>query len=245
MNGRRVAVVTGGTAGIGLSVAEVLARDGWQVVACARRLAGSQALAEQGIAVQACDVSDPASVAALIAHLRDTYGLIGALVNCAGVAIPRSPFADTTDADMEHLFGINVFGTMRMTRAALPLMQGGATVVNLSSTLAWRPRAGSTIYAATKGAVDAFSKALATEVAAQGIRVHVVAPALVRSRIWLETGMSAEDYDALLAARGKEFPLGRAGEPEDVSELIAFLVSDKAVWLTGNAIQVDGGAMLR
>jgi len=79
----------------------------------------------------------------------------------------------------------------------------------------------------------------------RGIRVHVIAPALVRSEIWLRAGMSETDYEALLATRGREFPLGRVGEPEDVAELIRYLVSDKAAWMTGTLIPVDGGAMLR
>ncbi|MBV1868401.1 MAG: SDR family oxidoreductase [Marinosulfonomonas sp.] len=167
------------------------------------------------------------------------------MVNSAGIILPRSGFEATTDADMERIFSVNVFGTFRMTREALPLMKDGGTILSLSSTLAWRPRPGSALYAATKGAIEAFSMALATEVASQQIRVHIIAPALVRSRIWTEAGMSGEAYAALLAERGREFPLGRVGEPEDVSELIAYLVSDKAAWLTGNAIQVDGGAMFR
>lgn len=248
MRGGKLVLVTGGTAGIGRSVAEVLARDGWDVVACARRIdgvEGASELTERGIRLESCDVSDPSSVNRLISSLSQSRSELGALVNCAGIMLPREGFETTDDADMERIFSINVFGTIRMTREALALMKGGGTIVNLSSTLSWRPRPGTALYAATKGAIDTFSKSLATEVSERKIRVHVVAPALVRSRIWLEAGMTQDEYDALLKQRGEEFPLGRAGEPEDVSELIAFLVSDKGAWLTGNAIQVDGGAMLR
>lgn len=245
MSAPRVAVVTGGSAGIGRSVAEVLAREGWRVVACARRLDAAEELLGAGIALERCDVADALSVASFVETVRERYGAVAAIVNCAGIVLPRRNFVETSDADMEELFAINVFGTLRVTRALLPLMSDGGTIVNLSSTLASRPRPGSALYAATKGAIERFSTALATEVASQQIRVHVVAPALVRSRIWLEAGMSGEAYDALLASRGKDFPLGRAGEPEDVSELIAFLVSSRANWMTGTAIQVDGGAMLR
>lgn len=245
MTHTRTALVTGGTAGIGRSVVDVLVRDGWKVIACARRIDDTQDLLELGVEVVSCDVSDASSVSQMVSDLGHVHPRIDALINCAGIILPRSRFETTSDVDMERLFSINAFGTIRMTRAILPMMSHGGTIVNLSSTLSMRPRPGSALYAATKGAVEAFSTALATEVCDDDIRVHVVAPALVRSRIWLEAGTSKDDYDTLLKQRGEEFPLGRAGEPEDVSELIAFLVSNKAAWLTGNAIQVDGGALLR
>lgn len=242
---RRIAVVTGGSAGIGRSVAETLARDGWRVLACARRTNAAAELARAGVELVQCDVADAADVAALAARMAAEGGRVGALVNSAGIMLERAGFADSTEDDMRRLFEINVFGTMRMVRQLLPMMGPPATIVNLSSTLAARPRPGTALYAATKGAVERFSASLATEVAGQGIRVHVIAPALVRSRIWIETGMTEAEYDALLADRAAQFPLGRVGEPEDVSELVAFLVSDKAGWMTGTLIPVDGGAMLR
>lgn len=242
--GQGLAVVTGGTAGIGLATAAALAREGWRVLACSRNPGSAEAMPE-GVQPFACDVASPESVRALAGHVSQQALPLKAVVNCAGITLPRAPFVETDEEQMRQLFEINAFGTMRVLRALLPLMRSGGTVVNLSSTLAARPRPGSALYAATKGAVERFSTALATEVADRGIRVHVVAPALVRSEIWLRAGMSAESYDDLLTARGREFPLGRAGEPEDVAELIRYLLSDRAHWMTGNLIQVDGGAMLR
>lgn len=239
-----LAVVTGGTAGIGLATAAALARDGWQVLACSRNPGANDAMPE-GVRTVACDVADPASVREFADTVSGLGVALGAVVNCAGMALPRAPFLESDEDQMRQMFEVNAFGTMRVLRALLPLMTSGGTVVNLSSTLAARPRPGSALYAATKGAVERFSTALATEVADHGIRVHVVAPALVRSEIWLRAGMSAEDYKALLVERGREFPLGRTGEPEDVAGLICYLVSDTAQWLTGNLIQVDGGAMFR
>ena len=243
-DGQKLAVVTGSTAGIGLTTAALLARAGWRVIGCARNPEKAPPLPE-GVKTVRCDVASAVSVRAL-ADIVAAQGVpLGAVVNSAGVAMPRTPFLGTSEEEMQDLFEVNTFGTIRVLRALLPLMVGGGTVVNLSSTLAGRPRPGSALYAATKGAVERFSTALATEVAAQGIRIHVVAPALVRSEIWLRTGMTPEDYEALLIARGREFPLGRIGEPDDVAEMICYLVSDKATWMTGNLMQVDGGAMLR
>lgn len=241
----RLAVVTGGTAGIGLATAAALARDGWRVIACSRQPPEDAAAMPEGVEPLACDVADPASVAALAERVSRAGAPLGAVVNSAGMALPRAPFLESTEEQMQRIFEVNSFGTIRVLRALLPLMTAGGTVVNLSSTLAARPRPGSALYAATKGAVERFSTALASEVAERGIRVHVVAPALVRSEIWLRAGMSETDYQALLAARGAEFPLGRVGEPEDVAELIRYLVSDRAAWMTGTLIPVDGGAMLR
>ncbi len=240
----RLAVVTGGTAGIGLAVAAALARDGWRVLACSRRPPEAAQMPE-GVEPVACDVADPASVQALADRVAQAGAPLGAVVNSAGISLARAPFLETDEEQMRRIFEVNAFGTIRVSRCLLPLMGAGGTVVNLSSTLAARPRPGSALYAATKGAIERFSSALATEVADRGIRVHVIAPALVRSEIWLRAGMSETDYEALLATRGREFPLGRVGEPEDVAELIRYLVSDKAAWMTGTLIPVDGGAMLR
>ena len=242
--GSRLAVVTGGTAGIGLATVTALVRDGWRVMACSRRVADA-ALMPEGVETVSCAVADPSSVEALAELVSRHEAPLRAVINSAGIALPRTPFLESSEEQMLRIFEVNTFGTMRVLRALLPLMGSGGTVVNLSSTLAARPRPGSALYAATKGAVERFSTALASEVAAQGVRVHVIAPALVRSEIWLRAGMADTDYDALLAARGREFPLGRAGEPGDVAELIRYLVSEKAAWMTGNLIQVDGGAMLR
>lgn len=240
----RLAVVTGGTAGIGLAAAAALARDGWRVMACSRRPPDAAQMPE-GIEPVSCDVADPGSVEALAERVSRHEAPLGAVINSAGMALPRAPFLESTEEQMQRIFEVNTFGTIRVLRALLPLMGSGGTVVNLSSTLAARPRPGSALYAATKGAVERFSTALASEVADRGIRVHVIAPALVRSEIWLRAGMADTDYEALLTARGREFPLGRVGEPEDVAELIRYMVSDQAAWMTGNLIQVDGGAMLR
>lgn len=241
----KVAVVTGGTAGIGKATAEILARDGWQVVTCARRLAPETAPARDNIVLEQCDVTDPASVTSFVEMVRDRYGAIGALVNNAGIGLPRKQFSETSETDMEHIFAVNVFGTLRITRGFLSLMTQGGAVINLSSTLTARPRgAGDVLYCATKGAVERFSTALASEIASKKIRVHVVSPALVRSRIWLETGMSNDAYEELLRERASKIPLGRAGEPEDIAELIAFLVSAKSSWMTGGMISVDGGTTL-
>lgn len=241
-----VALVTGGTAGIGRSVADKLRRDGFTVAICARRRDRLVALEKDGFVVFECDVSSRKSISDMMSSIAETLGRLDVLVNSAGVGTVRGDFLDISEAEIRRLFEVNVFGTFAVTQGALPLLRvNGGTIVNLSSTLSQRPRPGTTVYAATKGAVEAFSRGLATEEAKNLIRIHVVAPALVRSEIWTATGMSEDEYQKLLDSRAREFPLGRAGEPEDVSELIAYLASPRAQWMTGTLIPVDGGAVLR
>jgi 3-oxoacyl-[acyl-carrier protein] reductase len=149
-------------------------------------------------------------------------------------------------AEVEKLMRINVFGTLYVTQALLPLLHARkGSIINFSSTLAQRPRAGSIAYSASKGAIEAFTRALAIEAAEHGVRVNCIAPGLVRSDIYLAAGMTPADYDKLLQARAAEFPLKRVGEPDDVCALVSYFVGERASWITGQCVALDGGAMLR
>jgi NAD(P)-dependent dehydrogenase (short-subunit alcohol dehydrogenase family) len=243
---RKVALVTGGSAGLGEDIALELQRQGLEVAVCGRRQDKLAAMLSRGIAASQCDVASREDVLRLKQWLLDRFGGLDVLINCAGVGLPRSRFTELDFDDVEKTLRINVFGTMHVTHTLLPLLQERrGSIINFSSTLSQRPRAGTVAYSASKGAVDAFTRALAIEAAEHGVRINCIAPALVRSEIYLAAGMSAQDYDKLLAARAAESPLKRIGEPEDVSALVAFLVSDKASWLTGQVYAVDGGALLR
>lgn len=243
---KRVALVTGGSAGLGEDIALHLQRQGFETAVCGRRKDKLDAMQARGIAGYQCDVGRRDDVLRMKDWLVETFGGLDVLVNCAGVALPRARFVATDFEDIEKMLRINVFGTMHVSHTLLPLVQQRkGSIVNFSSTLSQRPRAGTIAYAASKGAVDAFTRAIAIEAAEHGVRVNCIAPALVRSDIYLAAGMPPEEYDKLLAARAEEFPLKRVGEPEDVSGLVAYLVSDKASWLTGQIFAVDGGAMLR
>ncbi len=242
----KVALVTGGSAGLGEDIALHLRREGYTVLACGRRADKLEAMKARGVEVFQCDISRRDDIARMHQWVVQAYGGLDVLVNCAGIAVQRSPFVEASVEDIERLVQTNVLGTMFVTQAFLPLLIARkGSVVNFSSTLAQRPRAGSIAYSATKGAIEAFTRALAIEAAEHGVRVNCIAPALVRSEIYLAAGMSAADYDKLLAARAKEFPLRRVGEPEDVTGMLSYLVSDSAGWITGLCLPVDGGAMLR
>ena len=243
---KKIALVTGGTAGLGEAIARDLFRDGFEVAVCARGVDRLDAMEADGFVVTSCDIGSPSDVTRLKNWIGQRFGGLDVLVNCAGVALPRAEFIDVDFAAAENLFRINVLGTLAVTHSLLPLMIGRkGSIINFSSTLAQRPRVSSTVYAASKGAIDTFTKALALELAKHHIRVNCVAPALVRSDIYIAAGMSPVDYSELLEARGKESPLGRVGEPSDVSELVSFLASEKAAWMTGLVVPVDGGALLR
>lgn len=237
---RKVALVTGASRGIGRAVAIALDRDGYDVAGVAR---DASRFAGVPCRPYACDVADPAAVARLVAQVADGLGRLDALINCAGI-MRAGPFATMSRADMTTLIDVNLWGVINMTQACLPLLEAaGGTIVNVSSTLSQRPAPGTVLYAATKGAVESLTRALAVELAAAGVRVNAVQPALVRSDIWTAAGMDAAAYEALVAARALDYPLGRVGEPDDVAELVAYLVSGRAGWMTGSCLPIDGGSL--
>jgi meso-butanediol dehydrogenase/(S,S)-butanediol dehydrogenase/diacetyl reductase len=246
MTEKKVALVTGGSAGLGEDIALQLQREGYEVAVCGRRADKLDAMTSRGVGAFQCDIGTRDDVARMKDWLVATYGRLDVLVNCAGIALQRSSFIEASLDDVEKLIQINVLGTMYVTHALMPMViVAKGSIVNFSSTLAQRPRAGSIVYSASKGAVEAFTRSLAIEAAVHGVRVNCIAPALVRSDIYLAAGMTPEAYDKLLEARAKEFPLQRVGEPEDVSSMLSYLISDKASWITGLCLPVDGGGMLR
>ena len=241
---RRVALVTGGTSGIGRRVAEGLRDDGFVVVIMARTPAYLDRMAREGFAVTQGDVSDDQSVKIVMADIERRFARLDALVHCAGI-VESEAVASITAESIARQVDVNLIGTMLVNLAALPLLKrNGGSIVNFSSTIVHGPIAGTSIYAATKAGVEAFSRALAFEVGPDRIRVNVVAPSMVRTNIWLAAGVDAETYEQTLAKGGAEYPLGRAGEPEDVAGMVRFLVAPGAKWITGTVIPVDGGRSL-
>lgn len=236
------AVVTGGGSGIGQAVVRVLLRDGYRIAVLSRR--GSDIGSDAGVLGVPCDVSDEKSVEAARRTVEDAFGRVDVLVNCAGV-IASFPLQNAPVEEIRRILEVNLLGTILVTRGMLPtLKQTRGTVINLSSGIATRPIAGTSVYAAAKGAVESFTRSLAFELGPDGIRVCAVAPSLVRSDIWLNAGMARDSYEQMLEARGREYPLGRVGEPDDVAEFIAYLVSPRAAWVTGAIIPIDGGSTL-
>ena len=250
----KVAVITGGSEGIGRATAHSMAREGARVVICARRAepleqAAGEIAEDTGgevVAIQA-DVSRAPDVERLIGSAVDRFGRLDILVNNAGTSRAMS-FEQVTDEQWQEDFDLKVFGAIRSIRLAIPHFRkaGGGAIVNVLNLGAKAPAANSVPTSVSRAAGMALTKALSKELAKDKIRVNGVLIGLIKSgqheRRWRQRtdGVSLEAfYDEL--ARGRSVPLGRVGEAEEVGDLIAYLCSPRAAYLTGIAVNADGG----
>ncbi len=237
-----VAIVTGGSRGLGLLIARELGRRGVRVAICARDEEelerGRAALEAEGIEVLAlpCDVADPDGVEGLVAEVTERLGRIDVLVNNAGI-IRDTLLLRMSEADWDAVLDTNLKGAFLCTKPALRAMlrQRSGRIVNVSSVSGIRGNPGQANYSAAKAALIAFTKTVAREAASRGITVNAIAPGMIETDITL--GMPDKAREAVVAA----IPLGRMGKPEDVAEMVAFLASDAASYITGAVLQVDGG----
>ncbi len=238
---KRIALITGASRGIGAATARTLAADGCTVIVNyynSRETAEALAASLGGMAYGA-DVADADAVKGMVTEILRTYGRIDVLVNNAAISV-TGLFQSVTPADATRLYGVNLFGVCHVTRAVLPAMlaQKQGAIVNIASL--WGETGGSceVDYSATKGAVIALTKALAKEVGPSGIRVNCVSPGVIATD--MNAHLTAEDLAALKA----ETPLARLGTPEDVAEAIRFLCSDRAGFITGQVLGVNGGILI-
>lgn len=249
----RVAIVSGGSEGIGRASARALAREGARVVICARRPevlaeARDELTAETGGEVLAvpADVRAAADVERVVAATLERFGRLDVVVNNAGTSCAGA-FAGVTDEVWQDDLDLKLFAAIRMIRLALPHLRaaGGGSVVNLLNIGAKQPGAGSMPSSVSRAAGMALTKALSKELAPDKIRVNAVLIGLVKSgqhdRRWREAGGDREIYYAEMA-RKRGVPLGRVAEAEECGDLIAFLASPRAAFITGTAINFDGGA---
>ena len=218
----RVAVVTGGGSGIGLAVTRRLEAGGASVIV-ASRSAGRRT-----------DVSDEDSVRALFDGIEELH----VLVNCAGVLATTALTPSVAVEDWDRAFAVNARGTFLCCKHALPRMKRGAAIVNVASVAGMVGLPGRAAYGASKGAVIAFTRALAVDHAADGVRVNCVCPGTIDTP-WIDRVVDelGESRDALVARQ----PVGRLGTAEEVAEAVAYLASDRAAFATGTQLVVDGG----
>jgi len=236
-----VAIVTGGSRGIGRAVVQILAAAGMEVVFTYREnAAAAEEVTAAGsgakITAQAADVRDAAACSAFAEKVFDRTGRIDLLINNAGV-IRDNPLGALDPADVRAVIETNVEGTFNMTRAVIPFMisQRRGKIVNISSVSGEKGGRGQTNYAASKGAINAFTRSLAVELAPRGITVNAVAPGVI------ETEMSRAVRDLAGDQVKARILLRRYGRPEEVAHAVWFLSSRYADYITGHILHVDGG----
>lgn len=242
----KVAIVTGGAAGIGRAIARRFAAEGAHVALLDRDGDAADALAREldGFA-HAVDVTDAAALAGAVARVEDALGATDILVNNAGISV-AAPFLELADDDWRRSFEVNVMGVVHGCRAVLPgmLARRGGAIVNLSS---WLGKASGPIfaaYSASKYAVVGLTQSLAHEVAGQGVRVNALCPGIIantRMRRELEEIQSRLGLPGTAECARAHVPQARPGEPEEVAAAAAFLASDDASYMTGEAMNVSGG----
>ena len=242
----KVALVTGGSRGIGRAIALRLGQEGADVAVCARNVeaAGEVASEIEGLGrkclVRACDVADAEQAGALIASTIDELGQLDILVNNAGVTRDNL-LMRMKEEDWDEVLAINLKGAFNCARAAVrPMLKArGGRIVNITSVVGLQGNAGQANYAASKAGLIGLTKSLARELASRGITANAVAPGLVP-----ETGMTGELAAEVQQQMLSAVPLGRAGTPEDVAHAVAFLASEQAAYITGQVLAVDGGMVM-
>jgi NAD(P)-dependent dehydrogenase (short-subunit alcohol dehydrogenase family) len=238
----KVALVTGAARGIGLATAKRFLAEGWRValldIDAATLNAAVASLAKPDSALMlVCDVSDAKQVAASVESVTQSFGRLDALVNNAGVAV-FAPVMETSDADWSRVLAVNLTGPFLCAKAAVPLMRehGGGTIVNITSISAVRASTLRSAYGTSKAGLAHLTKQLAVELASSGIRVNAVAPAPV------DTAMAKAVHTADIRADYRDaIPLNRYGLEEELAEAIFFLSSERASYITGQVLAVDGG----
>lgn len=245
-NGKSV-IVTGATSGIGRAAATAFARNGASVLLTGRdrnALAKTVASIDGHAVTCAADITSEDAPQTIVSSALDAFGGIDVLVNAAGI-IATGSVQTTTDEVWDAMMEINLRAPFRLMRtAAAHLAARRGVIVNVSSVNGLRSFAGVLAYCVSKAALDQLTRCAALEMAPLGVRVNAVNPGVTVTNLHRRSGMAEPQYAAFLERSKETHPLGRPGQPEEVADLIVFLASDRAQWMTGETIPIDGGRHL-
>ncbi|EKK02776.1 3-ketoacyl-(acyl-carrier-protein) reductase [Rhodopirellula baltica SH28] len=243
-NNNRVAIVTGGSRGIGAAIAERLASDGFSVVinyANSSKAADelTQRITEAGGSAQSfqADVSDSDAVEKLFDFATESFGGVDVLVNNAGV-LKMQPLAETSDEDFARLVDVNLKGCFHTMREASRRLRDGGRVINLSSSVIGLRMPNYGVYSATKAAVEAMSSVLANELRGRQITVNSVAPGPTATKLFLD-----DKSDELIDRLTNMSPLERLGQPDDIASVVSFLAGPDGAWVNGQTLRANGGVV--
>jgi meso-butanediol dehydrogenase/(S,S)-butanediol dehydrogenase/diacetyl reductase len=241
-----VAVVTGAASGMGNACAVLLAARGARVVLVDLNPAVEQIAVELGGAAHVGSVADSAFCDRVVSASEATYGSVDILVNAAGTIV-RADAIDTSDAEWRRIFSVNIDGLFYMCRAALRGMvaRRHGSIVNFGSIWGDVGGPGHAAYAATKGAVHQLTKSMALEHARDGVRINAVLPGEIRTPMLSSERDHPPTEEELQALADRAVPMGRLGDPAEVAEVVAFLASDAASYMTGSLVTVDAGYTAR
>jgi NAD(P)-dependent dehydrogenase (short-subunit alcohol dehydrogenase family) len=246
----RAVVITGASSGIGRASAFRLASDGYSVLAVGRDRAALEAVCSEVRAASAtaeplvADVTSEGAPDAIVSEALRRFGGIDAVVNAAGI-IASGSVMETSDAGWDQMLDINVRAPFRLMRAAAgALAERKGSVVNISSVAGLRAFPGLAAYCVSKAAIDQLTRVAALDLAPKGVRVNAVNPGVVITNLHRRGGMDETKYADFLERSKTTHPLGRPGEPHEIADLIAFLISPASGWITGETIAIDGGRHL-
>jgi NAD(P)-dependent dehydrogenase (short-subunit alcohol dehydrogenase family) len=238
-------IVTGASSGIGRATAVRFAKDGAAVLAVGREQSALNEVCEaiekeggRGVPFVA-DVTSADAPEAIVRAAIDRFAGLSAIVIASGT------IESTGDAPWDQMIDINLRAPFRLMRAAVPALTASrGAIVNVSSVTGLRAFPGVLAYCVSKAGLDQLTRCAALELAAKGVRVNAVNPGVVVTNLHRRSGMGDDNYAAFLERSKETHPLGRAGKAEEIAELIAFLASDRAEWITGETISIDGGRHL-
>ena len=243
----KVALVTGATSGIGRATAILMCREGATVIAVGRSenelnsLRGETRDLNGTIRTQLADITETSQIDRLVNETVESLGQIDVLVNCAGI-IKSGNIENTTLDDWDTMLDVNLRSVFYIMQRCMPHLEAvKGNIVNVSSVTGTRAFPGVLAYCVSKAGIDQLTRCVALEMAGRGVRVNAVNPGVVETNLHKRGGMSVEDYEKFLTNAANTHPIGRAGQPEEVAELICFLASDKAKWITGVTYAIDGG----